>query len=108
MRTTVVNIHHEDFDVYIGRAGKGLDGYFGNPHPVGRYCTICKATHNRNEAISLFQKDFNKKIEQDPEFKSRVMELKGKKLGCFCSPSACHGDVYVEYLENITKDYVGV
>ena len=27
-RTRVVNIREEDYDVYIGRAGRGMDGYF--------------------------------------------------------------------------------
>lgn len=29
--TKVVNIRKDDNDVYIGRAGKGQEGYFGNP-----------------------------------------------------------------------------
>lgn len=29
--TRVVNIRSEKYDVHIGRAGKGQDGYFGNP-----------------------------------------------------------------------------
>ena len=29
--TTVVNIRKEHYDQYIGRAGRGEDGYFGNP-----------------------------------------------------------------------------
>ena len=31
MKTRVVNIKEEKYDVYIGRAGRGQDGYFGNP-----------------------------------------------------------------------------
>lgn len=27
------------------------------------------------------------------ELMNRIHELKGKKLGCFCAPLACHGDV---------------
>ena len=27
MKTTVVNIRYDDYDVYIGRAGKGQSGY---------------------------------------------------------------------------------
>ena len=34
-RTRVVNIREEDYDVYIGRAGRGMDGYFGNPFRLG-------------------------------------------------------------------------
>jgi hypothetical protein len=34
MQTVVVNIH-KPFDVYIGRTGRGQDGYFGNPFRMG-------------------------------------------------------------------------
>jgi hypothetical protein len=27
--------------------------------------------------------------------------LKGKTLGCWCKPEACHGDVLVEFIEGI-------
>jgi hypothetical protein len=30
----------------------------------------------------------------------KIEELKGKVLGCFCKPNACHGDVIKEYLDN--------
>lgn len=81
--TRVVNIRKEPFDIYIGRAGKGYDGYFGNPFPT------------KNE----FKWHFLERIESDPEFKRRVEGMKGMRLGCFCDPKPCHGDVYVEYLE---------
>ena len=29
--TKVVNLYKEPYEVYIGRSGKGKDGYFGNP-----------------------------------------------------------------------------
>jgi len=35
MQTVVVNINKEPFDIYIGRAGRGEDGYFGNPFRIG-------------------------------------------------------------------------
>jgi hypothetical protein len=35
MQTVVVNLNKEPFDVYIGRAGRGQDGYFGNPFRMG-------------------------------------------------------------------------
>ena len=34
--TTVVNIRTHEYDVYIGRAGHGRSGYFGNPFSVSR------------------------------------------------------------------------
>ena len=106
METKVINIKSgEPYDIYIGRAGRGKDGYFGNPHTMGGvYCPACKSYHDRNGCIEAFKKDFYKRIEIDKEFKKRVLELKGKTLGCFCKQPhtevACHGDVYVEYLDN--------
>ncbi len=104
--TKVVNIKSgEKYDVYIGRPGKGKSGYFGNPHTMGGiYCPVCKSYHDRAGAIAAFKKDFYERIKYDKEFKEKVEELRGKVLGCFCKQShtnvACHGDVYVEYLDN--------
>lgn len=100
--TQVVNlVKGEPYDVYIGRAGKGQDGYFGNPHPIGRRCPICATVHARGEGIEEFKKDFLNRIETDSEFVQRVKELKGKRLGCFCKPHPCHGDVYKEWLDSL-------
>lgn len=91
--TTVVNLRTAKYDVYIGRAGKGQDGYFGNQFPIGPM--------TRGEVINEFRKTFYLRLQCDPEFKRRVHELKGKVLGCFCKPQACHGDVIAEYLNNL-------
>lgn len=66
---------------YVGRPSK-----FGNPHPVG-YCNLCKKTHNRKEAITLFIQ------EMTPELKMAARkELKGKDLVCWCHPLDCHAN----------------
>ena len=102
--TIIVNINYEPCDIYIGRPGQGQEGFFGNSHPVYNplkpwsLCPICKCKHNKTEAIAAFKKDFAIRIEFDVEFRRRVLELKGKKLGCFCNGS-CHGDVYKEWLD---------
>jgi hypothetical protein len=100
--TKVVNIRFEPYDVYVGRAGMGLSGEFGNSHPVDKYCWLCKKVHNRKESIEAFRKDFQKQI-QDPVFRARVLTLKGKKLGCFCHPAPCHAGVYKEWLDNLVE-----
>lgn len=90
--TTVINLYKtRDYDVYIGRAGKGQDGYFGNPYKAG----------TRAENIKMFKAYFLAKLKTDPMFRKRVLELKGKTLGCFCKPQACHGDVIAKYLNNL-------
>lgn len=105
-KTKVVNVYKDQFNVYIGRAGKGKDGYFGNDHPIG-FCKICNIFHLREQAIECFKKDFKEKIESDQEFLERVLELKDKALGCFCKNKGnelCHGDVYVEWLNDYFKE----
>lgn len=101
MQTRVVNIFHEPCDIYIGRAGKGKSGYFGNPFPL-------LSRETRGATIERFKKYFYDRIQTDIEFKNRVLEMEGKKLGCFCKQKnkdvPCHGDVYVEYLNSVKND----
>ena len=94
MNTTVVNLFKNKYDVYIGRAGKGQDGYFGNPFPL-------KPEESRGATIERYREYFIDKIVNDPIFKARILELKGKTLGCFCKPNSCHGDVIAEYLNSL-------
>ena len=93
--TKAVNIYTSDYDVYIGRAGKGRYGYFGNPFRL-------RASETRGETIERYRKYFYDRLETDPEFKRRVYELKDKVLGCFCKPYPCHGDVIAEYLNIVS------
>lgn len=89
--TRVVNLRRSEFDVYIGRAGHGQDGYFGNPFPVSKYGL---------DALPRFRHYFATRLEVDPEFRRRVLALRGKKLGCFCKPRPCHGDVIAEWIDS--------
>jgi len=98
--TRVVNLRTEPYDVYIGRRGRfanplkeGGDGYFGNPHMLrnGHY-------HHRLVVIELFRRYFYARLQNDAEFKTRVEKLRGLRLGCFCKPLPCHGDVIADYL----------
>lgn len=93
-KTTVVNLTRDNYDVYIGRAGHGQDGYFGNPFRLS-------GEDERGATISKYKAYFNNRLNTDPEFKERVHALKGKRLGCFCKPEACHGDVIAEYVNNL-------
>ena len=92
--TFVVNLYKEEFDVYIGRKGKGQDGYYGNPF----------ARMPQTESIALFRKYFYERLKSDPVFNLRIRSLKGKILGCFCKPKACHGDVIAEYLNGLPEE----
>lgn len=93
--TRVVHLGDESYDVYIGRGRKDKSGYFGNPFPLHR--------HTRENAIELYRTWFRKRLRIDPEFARRIRELKGKTLGCYCKPLACHGDVIAEYLNGLEE-----
>ena len=94
-RTRVVNKDFEDCDVYIGRGSK-----FGNPYHIGKDGT-------REEVIEKYKEWFNKKIKKD-RFRAEVLKLKGKKLGCYCAPRACHGDVIIEWLNSYGTNEVKI
>jgi hypothetical protein len=79
--TTVVNRKHEEYDIYIGRGSK-----WGNPYHIGKL--------TREEVIDKYREW----IMTQPELLGSLHELKDKRLGCYCKPLACHGDVLVELL----------
>lgn len=107
--TSVINISSlpgarvpdDGVHVYIGRAGKGQSGYFGNPIVKGRRCHVCGDTHWGNGAtLDCYRRWLANKMDFDKEFKKRVLALKGKTLVCFCKPEfPCHGDVLAEAAE---------
>ena len=98
--TSAVNLYRARYDVYIGRAGKGQDGYFGNPVRIGATCTFCGKFHaDGGSTLPCFTNYFLTRLEKDPEFKRRIVALKGKTLGCFCKPKPCHGDVIAAWVE---------
>ena len=82
----VVHFQREPNDIYIGRPSK-----WGNPFLIGRDGT-------REEVIVKY-KDWL--LNDNPELLRDIHELKGKVLGCWCSPKACHGDVLVELVNKI-------
>lgn len=87
MKTRVVNIYKEPYDVSIMRPSM-----LGNPYVIGRDGT-------REEVIAKFRVYFYRRIHDDIVYCQAVGELRGLKIGCCCAPMPCHGDIYVEYLE---------
>lgn len=101
MPTIVVNINNEPYDVYIGRAGHGQAGTFGNPYKAGGICRRCKRLHvTGTETLACFEDYFTDRVLKDADFREQVRTLKGKRLGCFCKPGPCHGDVIARLLDN--------
>lgn len=81
MKTTVVH-KSEPHDVYIGRPSK-----WGNPFKIGYDDRGIYWT--REVVVSLYESW----IHDQPDLMAALPELKGKRLGCWCSPLPCHGDV---------------
>lgn len=80
--------------VYIGRKGRGFDGYFGNPYPLQK-------EEERGATLGRYRAYLEDRIEKDPEFRQRVAELSGKTLVCFCHPKPCHGDILAEVADRL-------
>lgn len=121
---TVVNVGRgRDFDVYIGRATRRArdprchaDALFCNPFPTSK-------TRTREEAIDLFEVLMRMRlglpvgptvlegqahavmkgdVAMGPGFwREELRKLAGKRLGCWCHPKTCHGDVLVRLLGEV-------
>ena len=77
MNMKVVHCKKSPYDIYIGRPSK-----WGNPFEIGKDGT-------RKEVIEKYAAW----IKTQPDLLKELHELRGKILGCWCSPSTCHGDV---------------
>lgn len=95
MKTIVVNKYKEGYDIYIGRGSA-----YGNPYSTKLSKHDIRKVETKEEAIQKYKEMWLKRLESHPEHtKKLLMKLKGKRLGCFCKPSACHGDVLVELIK---------
>ena len=97
MKTTVVNTRVSDFDIYIGRK-TATPYHFGNPWHIGAHGT-------RAEVVEKFDHWIHEVAYTHVEPRRRAWilknleKLRGKQLGCYCAPLACHGDIYVKMLQ---------
>ncbi len=95
--TRVVNIDREK--QYSNRSSTstyeyiGRGSYWGNPH------SMFENGDTREEVIRKYEYDFQ--FDKFPnKAKDKVFELAGKRLGCFCKPYPCHGDVLAGFLNS--------
>lgn len=77
----VVHCKKSTYDVYVGRPSK-----WGNPFEIGKDGT-------REEVIGKYKEWL---FDNDELLSCIQQELKGKTLGCWCAPSACHADILLE------------
>ncbi|QXJ25925.1 DUF4326 domain-containing protein [Actinomadura graeca] len=73
----VVHCKRDDYDVYIGRPSK-----WGNPFAIGPHVS-------REQAVSRYEQW----LPTQPHLLDALGELRGKILGCWCTPRRCHGEI---------------
>ncbi len=81
----------ESCDIRIDRTAK-----WGNPFRIGYHGT-------REEVV----KKYTVWLAEQPDLIACLPELVGKRLGCWCAPSPCHGDVLVRLIEELGLENVG-
>lgn len=89
---TVVNKYKEDYDIYIGRGSP-----WGNPYKIGEDGT-------REEVIEKYRLYLWEQVKSGKITKEQLIALQSKRLGCFCKPQACHGDIIIKAVEWAIKN----
>ncbi len=95
--TTVVHCKKHPYDVYIGRGSK-----WGNPytHIKDRETKAEYIVESREKAIQMYKEW----ILLRPDLLEDLKELKDKRLGCWCKPKSCHGDILVELIKEYCSE----
>ena len=81
--TKIVHCKRDPYDIYIGRPSK-----WGNPYMIGKDGT-------REDVIEKYESY----VRGNPNLMASLHELKGKILGCWCTPRPCHGEVLARLAE---------
>ena len=97
----------DPMNVYIGRRGivfiedegtgeRGrwppLDSIWHNPFKID-------GTHSRDDVLKLYEEYMTQKLIGDENLVRHLLRLRGKRLGCWCAPDPCHGDVLVRLID---------
>jgi len=102
----VVNLKgKEKFTVYIGRAGHGMDGFWGNPIRINEECMLCSGTHiDRGSTLPCYEQYLRDRLKSSSAFKQRFLALEENDvLGCFCVPEPCHGNIMIKVWKELNK-----
>jgi hypothetical protein len=83
----VVHCKKSKFDIYIGRPS-----IFGNPYSHKEGTTALYKTETRDEAVEKYAEW----LSTQEDILREIPTLKGKILGCWCSPQLCHGLILAE------------
>jgi len=85
-----VHCKKEEYDVYIGRPSP-----WGNPFSDKDGTLARFQTDSREESIEAYRQFLWKQIRSGEVSLTALAALDGKRLGCWCAPKSCHGDVLI-------------
>lgn len=87
--------------IYIGRAGRGETGEFGNPFPVEN-----NSDEAVKEAVAKYDTWLAEKIKTDPEYANKIYALKGKTLACPGKEAneICHGQSILKAIKYLHEN----
>ena len=92
------NSQHE----YIGRRGVVFINKERFPKKASQWANpFSVKKEGRDKCLELYEKWLRAKIKKEgtTEFK----KLENKKLGCWCKPEKCHGDIIIKILNEIKE-----
>lgn len=89
MTTTVVNMRTDEYDVRIDRATR-----WGNPF-------VISSTLTRKQVIAKYATYLADEILAGNITQSDIKSLRDKRLGCWCAPLSCHGDVLAKLADSV-------
>ncbi|KAF9199550.1 hypothetical protein BGZ49_010311 [Haplosporangium sp. Z 27] len=93
-------------NVYIGRRGVVFvdgsryppkDSFFANPFKEGKHGT-------RSQVVEKYREYIIQERAEGRVTNEQLLELRGKNLGCWCAPQACHGGVLKEMVESLSQE----
>jgi len=99
VKIKVININKYESDdyIYIGRPS-----LFGNPYSSKEKSITEYKVGSKKEAISKYREYILENVSILDNLISELEHNGYNKIGCFCKPSGCHGDVLKELIEERT------
>lgn len=97
---TVVNKYKSEYDVYIGRGSFWGNDWSHLPETKAKF-----KVETREEAVAAYKEHLWKQMRSGSVTHDMLRALHGKRLGCFCAPQACHGDVIAAAVNWVVSRY---